>query len=198
MNSTQVDTRRSLLQILLFVFAWVAFEYIFVRLLAFGWIALFLGGFVLWWYTTRRSPIDPRTIIVPYLLTVILFIAHVYDEYKSELLGLRRVMEGWPLPFPVNFELMVTFAATLGPIAWLLGAVMMLKRWNVGYFVASTFMFGMMFIEPLHLITPFSQPGPFHYVGGLWTAPPLIAMGWYTFFAFRREIKKAKEAHGGR
>jgi len=34
--------------------------------------------------------------------------------------------------------------------------------------------------------------------GGLWTAAPRIAMGWYTFFTLRREIKKAKGAHGGR
>ena len=193
MNSTEYNTTRSILQILLFALAWLIVEYVFVRTLAVAWIPLFIGGFALWWFTTRRARIDPHTIIVPYLLTVIAFIAHVYDEYKSLLLGFPQVMEGLPLPFIPTFELMLTFAASLGPIAWLLGAVMMLKRWSVGYFVGSTFLFGMMFIEPTHLIAPFWQRGPFHYVGGLWTAPPLTALGWYTFFAIRREIKKAKE-----
>jgi hypothetical protein len=45
-------------------------------------------------------------------------------------------MEG--APFTITFELMLTFAASLAPIAWLLGGVMMLKRWPVGYFVGST------------------------------------------------------------
>jgi hypothetical protein len=192
MNSTEHQTTGSILQILSFALAWLIVEYIFVRILAVAWVPLFIGGFVLWWFTTRRTRIDPHTVIVPYLLTVIAFIAHVYDEYKSLLLGLPNVLQGVPLPSTVTFELMLTFAASLGPIAWLLGAVMMLKRWSVGYFVGSTFLFGMMFIEPTHLIAPFWQTGKLHYVGGMWTAPPLVAMGWYTFFAIRREIKKAK------
>lgn len=190
MNSTEHQTTGSILQILSFALAWLIVEYIFVRTLAVAWVPLFVGGFVLWWFTTRRTRIDPHTVIVPYLLTVIAFIAHVYEEYKSFRLGLPHVMEG--APFTITFELMLTFAASLGPIAWLLGAVMMLKRWSVGYFVCSTFLFGMMFIEPTHLIAPFWQTGKLHYVGGMWTAPPLVAMGWYTFFAIRREIKKAK------
>jgi hypothetical protein len=68
-----------MLQILLFVIAWLIFEYIFVRMLATAWVPLFIGGFVLWWFTTRRTPIDPHSVIVSYLLTVIMFIAHVYD-----------------------------------------------------------------------------------------------------------------------
>jgi hypothetical protein len=61
----------------------------------------------------------------------------------------------------------------------------------------TTFLFGMMFIEPTHLIAPFWQTGTFHYVGGMWTAAPLSALGWYTFFRIRREIKDAKEMHTG-
>jgi hypothetical protein len=197
MNSGQNNARKVIPQILAFVLAWLAFEYIVVRALAVAWVPLFIGGFVLWWFTTRRTRIDPRTIIVPYLLTVIAFIAHVYEEYKSLLLGLPHVLEGVPLPFTLTFERMVTSAASLAPIAWLLGAVMMLKRWSVGDFVGSTFLFGMMFIEPTHLVAPFWQTGTFHYVGGMWTAPPLIALGWYTFFAIRREIKKATQVHAG-
>jgi hypothetical protein len=187
--------RRAILQILLFVLAWLTLEYIFVRTLAAVWIPLFSGGFVLWWFTTRRTRIDPHTVIVPYILTVIAFIAHVYEEYKSFRLGLPHVMEG--APFAITFELMLTFAASLAPIAWLLGGVMMLMRWSVGYFVGSTFLFGMMFIEPTHFLAPFLHTGTFHYVGGMWTAPPLIALAWYTFFAIRREIRKAPELQAG-
>jgi 3-oxoacyl-[acyl-carrier protein] reductase len=56
-------------------------EYLFVGPLAFAYVLLFIGGFVLWWFTTRRVPIDPHNVVVPYLLTVIMFIAHVYEEF---------------------------------------------------------------------------------------------------------------------
>jgi hypothetical protein len=57
--------------------------------------------------------------------------------------------------------------------------VTILKRWRLGDFVGSTFLFGMMFIEPYHWIAPFVHNGTFHYVGGMWTAPVPIALGWY-------------------
>ena len=57
MDSAQHDTRQSILQIPLFVLAWLTFEYIFVRTLVVAWVPLFIGGFVLWWFTTRRTQI---------------------------------------------------------------------------------------------------------------------------------------------
>jgi len=44
-----------------------------------------IGGFVLWIFTTYRTPIDTQKVIVPYLLTIIFFIIHVYDEYVQIL-----------------------------------------------------------------------------------------------------------------
>ena len=92
-------------------------------------------------------------------------------------------------PISGTLHQMTIFAASLAPILWLLGAVMMLARWSVGYFVASTFMFGMMFIEPYHFVAPFLQDGTFRYVGGLFTAILPISLGWYTFFRVRGEMR---------
>ena len=180
----------SILYAILFAVVWFIHEYILVGMLALAVIPLFIGGFVLWWLTTYRVPVNPHTIIVPYLLTVIAFIAHVYEEYKAYILGFPDILQG--TPFPITLELLLTFAAFLAPILWLLAAVMMLKRWPVGYFAASTFLFGMMFIEPTHYIAPFLQGGTFHYVGGMWTAIVPSALGWYTFLLIRREITRTK------
>src|SRR5687767_13772337 len=98
--------------------------------------------------------------ILPYLLTVMAFIAHVYEEYTAHLLGFPDVVQG--APFEITFERMVTFAASFVPIFWLLGAVMILKRWKLGDFVANTFLFGMMFVEATHFIAPFLQDGTSH------------------------------------
>jgi hypothetical protein len=173
-----------------FAAAWFVHEYVLVGVLAVAVIPLFIGGFVLWWFTTYRQPIDPYAIIVPYLLTVIVFIAHVYEEYKAYALGFHHILEG--APFTINLDLLLTFAAFLAPVLWLLGAVMLLKRWPTGYFTLSTFLFGMMFIEPTHYLAPFLQGGSFHYVGGMWTAVLPISLGWYTFFRVRREMKRER------
>jgi hypothetical protein len=181
--------KRPLLQIPLFVTGWLAIEYVFVGPLAFAFVPLFTGGFVMWWFTTRRASVDPQRVIVPYLLTVIAFVAHVYEEYKAYLMGYPDIMQA--APFSITFESLVTFAASFAPIMWLLGAVMMLKRWSVGYFVVSTFLFGMMFVEPYHFIAPLMHDGTFHYVGGMWTAVLPTALGWYTFAVVRGAISSA-------
>jgi hypothetical protein len=180
------------LQISLFAAAWLLFVYMLVGPLAFAYVPLFIGGFALWWVTARRTPIDPHSIIVPYLVTVIMFIGHVYEEYKAHLLGFADIVQG--APFPISFEMMLTFAASLAPIIWLLGAVLMLKRQMIGFFIASTFLFGMMFIEPTHFIAPFSQGGGFHYVGGLFTAALPTACGWYTFLAIRHDMRRQRDS----
>jgi hypothetical protein len=121
-----------------------------------------------------------------------MFIAHVYEEYKAHLMGFPDIVQG--APFPISFEMMLTFAASFAPIIWLLGAVLMLKHQPLGFFIAGTFLFGMMFIEPTHFIAPFSQGGGVHYVGGLFTAALPTAFGWYTFHAMRREAGTPHEA----
>src|SRR5262245_16404190 len=188
MNAAARTTRAWILQISLFATAWLLFVYMLVGPLAVAYVPLFAGGFGIWWVTARRTGIDPYTIIVPYLVTVIMFIAHVYEEYKAHLLGFADIVQG--APFPISFEMMLTFAASLAPIIWLLGAVLMLKRQMVGFFIAGTFLFGMMFIEPTHFVAPFLQGGSFHYVGGLFTAALPTACGWYTFLAIRRDMRR--------
>jgi hypothetical protein len=180
--------RGSIIQIPLFVAAWLLVEYLLVGPLAFAYVLLFAGGFVLWWFALRKVTTDPHKVIVPYLVTVIMFIGHVYEEYKAHLLGFPDIVQG--APFPISFEMMLTFAASFAPIIWLLGAVWMLKREPLGYFIASTFLFGMMFIEPTHFIAPFFQGVGVHYVGGLFTAVLPTACGWYTFLAMRRDIRR--------
>jgi hypothetical protein len=125
------------LKIPLFVAVWILVEYLFVGPLAFAYVVLFVGEFFLWSLTARAAKVDPQKIILPYLVTVIMFIAHVYEEYKAHLLGFPDIVEG--APFPISFEMMLTFAASSAPILWLLGAVLVLKRQPLGFFIASNF-----------------------------------------------------------
>jgi hypothetical protein len=186
-----MNTKQSpVVYVLLYVVVVLLIEFAFVRSLGTAVVPLFIGGFVLWRLTTYRTQVDPHKIIIPYLLTVILFIAHVYEEYQGFIKGYPDVLKGI---VKLNLDMLLTFAAFLAPILWLTGAVMLLKRWSVGYFAASTFLFGMMFIEPTHYLAPFMQDGTFHYVGGMWTAIFPASMGWYTYTRLRREIRASKE-----
>ena len=192
MNTSGDSSIVTVLQIPLFVSAWLLVLYLFVGPLALAYVLLFAGGFVLWWFTGRRAVRHPHRIIVPYLVTVMMFIAHVCEEYKAHLLGFPDIIEG--APFPISFDMMLTFAASFSPILWLLGAVLFLKRQPVGLFIVSTFLFGMMFIEPTHFIAPFFHGKGVHYVGGLFTAALPTACSWYTFVAMRREMRSTRGA----
>ena len=43
-----------------------------------------VAGLVAWLLTTYGRPADPERIVVPYLLAVIFFIVHVFENYLTE------------------------------------------------------------------------------------------------------------------
>lgn len=146
----------------------------------------FGGGLVVWLATTYRVPVDPEKLILPHLVTVMLFIVHVYEELVSHIELFMSRLTG----LHVSQQDFLTIAAFIAPIIWLAGAVMMLRRWHFGYFFASVFYFGMMFGEPTHFIFPFIENGRFHYVAGMYTALLPCIGGWYTFTVVVREMRK--------
>ena len=115
--------RASIVQISFFVMAWLL-SHLLVGPLALAYVLLFVGGFILWWTFLRNTSIDPHTIIVPYLLTVIMFIVHVRSYTRA---GFPDIVQG--ALFPISFRMMLTFAAPFAPVIWLLGALPMLKKY---------------------------------------------------------------------
>lgn len=183
MNKTQKD----ILYSLIFAGLYLLTEFIFAGKVALSAGVLLIGGFLLWRFATDHVAVDPNKIIIPYLLTVIAFTGHVYEEYRAFVLHYPSVLDSI---VTLDLNTLVTHAAFLSPIVWLAAAVMFLKRWVVGYYMACVFLFGMMFMEPTHYLAPFMADGSWHYVGGMWTALIPAALGWYTFIQLRRETKK--------
>lgn len=146
----------------------------------------FIGGFVFWLLTTCRVPIEPKAIITPYLITVVCFIIHVYEEYVSHIEKTLSHLSGTEVSQD-NFLLIAAFSA---PIIWLAGAIMILKRWQFGYFLMSTFLFGMMFGELSHFISPLLEGGGYHYSAGMYTAILPVISAWWTFIILKKEVKK--------
>lgn len=148
----------------------------------------FIGGFILWQLTTFKTPVSPDSYIVSYIITIIFFIIHVYEEYTAHVELELTQLSG----FQVSQHQFLIIAAFTAPIIWLLGAVMALKKWQFGYFLVSVFLFGMMFAELSHFISPFIQNNGRFYSAGMYTAIFPVAMGWVTFFKISKEIKRQK------
>lgn len=154
----------------------------------------FIGGLILWMLTTHRTPIEPQPVIVSYLITVIAFIVHVSEEYVAHVENHLAVLSGLPVT-QTNFLAIAAFAA---PIVWLLGAVLVLKRWAFGWFLASTFLFGMMFAELSHFVSPFMDDSPSYYSPGMYTAILPIVSAWLTFGIVLREMRIQRIQNGPR
>lgn len=175
--------------VLLFIIAFVSMAYFFMgKVPGIVFFIASVGGFVLWRFTTYKTPIDPLKVIIPYLTTIILFILHVYEEYLTDFEVAVTDIFG----FHVQEQTFMTIAAFIGPAMWILGAILLLKKTAFGYYFLSFFIVAMTMAELSHYIFPFLEDGTFHYVSGMYTAAlPLIPAG-YALYIVLREIKKEK------
>ena len=152
-----------------------------------------IGGFALWMATTYKTPIDTQRLIVPYLLTIIFFVMHVYEEYITDFEVALTDITGFHM-LERNF---LTVAAFVAPIIWITGAILLLKRTHIGFYFLSFFYVAMMFAELSHFVFPFLEDGTFHYVSGMYTAAIPLITATYGFYITMREIKKAKQIQNG-
>ena len=149
-----------------------------------------IGGFVLWMKTTYKTPIDTQKIIVPYLLTIIFFIIHVYEEYVTDFAVAITDITG----FHVFERSFLTVAAFVGPIIWITGAILLIKKTHMGFYFLSFFYVAMMFAELSHFIFPFLENGTFHYVSGMYTAAIPLIPAAYGFYITMSEIKSIRRS----
>lgn len=147
-----------------------------------------IGGFVLWRFTTYKTPIDPHKVIIPYLVTIILFIIHVYEEYLTNFEVAVTDIFG----FHVQEQVFMTIAAFMAPAMWILGAILLLKKTQFGYYFLSFFIIAMTMAELSHYIFPFMEDGTFHYVSGMYTAALPLIPAFYCLHIVFREIRKEK------
>ncbi len=145
------------------------------------------GGFLLWITTTLKVQIDPQKVIVPYLLAVICFFIHVNEEYRNNFAVYITNWTGHHLT-EKNF---LTVAAFVAPALWLSGAVLLLMRTHVGYYMLSFFVVTMTVSELAHFVFPFLD-GTHGYNPGMYTAVlPLIPAG-YGLYVILREVRQGK------
>ncbi len=172
--------------VFLFIFAFISMAYHFMgKVPGIVFAVASIGGFVLWRYTTYQTPINPHKVIVPYLVTVILFIVHVYEEYLTDFEVAVTDIFG----FHVQEQVFMTIAAFMAPAMWILGAILLLKKTQFGYYFLSFFIVAMTMAELSHYIFPFMEDGTFHYVSGMYTAALPLIPAHYALHIVLREIK---------
>jgi len=172
------------------VIVFIGLLYISFRILGFPaglFSTTFIGGLIVWLSTTYRISVDPHKFISLYLLTVILFIVHVYEEFRGHIETVMSRLTG----LQVTQQNFLTIAAFIAPITWVTGALLTFKRWRFGEFLVSVFLFGMMFGELTHFVFPLMLDGRFHYMAGMYTCLLPSVSAWCTFFTIRSEVQKA-------
>lgn len=186
-----MENKLSNILVLIFIIAFVSMAYNFMgKVPGIVFFVASVGGFILWRFTTYKTPIDPHKVIIPYLATIILFMLHVYEEYLTDFQVAVTDIFG----FHVNELTFMTIAAFMAPAMWILGAILLLKRTQFGYYFLSFFIVAMTMAELSHYLFPFMEDGTFHYVSGMYTAAlPLIPAGYALFIVLQEiKIEKAK------
>ncbi len=184
-----MDNKLTNIFVMLFIIAFVSMAYNFMgKVPAIVFTVASAGGFVLWRFTTYKTPIDPHKVIIPYLITIILFILHVYEEYLTDFEVAVTDIFG----FHVQEQVFMTIAAFMAPAMWITGAILLLKKTQFGYYFLSFFIVAMTMAELSHYLFPFMEDGTFHYVSGMYTAALPLIPALYALTIILREIKNEK------
>ncbi|MDA0239314.1 MAG: hypothetical protein O3A84_04710 [Proteobacteria bacterium] len=160
--------------------------YIFGGKIVFVFIVAFGGGLILYVATLWRREADSLKLIVPYLLTTMFFIAHVYEEYLTDFEKVATAVGGQE----VTEAGFLTFAAFMAPMLWIGGAIMLIKRWAFGMYFLCAFFFAMTVAELAHFIFPFVIDGTFHYESGMYTAALPLIPAFYGLYIMICEIRQ--------
>lgn len=134
-------------------------------------LVFLVGSLLPWRLTTFGRPADPKRIVVPYLLAVIFFIVHVFEEDLTELYVAMSEVTGQDIP---EFNIMLV-AAFIGPTIWLSVLILFYLKTEIGNYLVWAFIVAMTVTELAHFVFPFIAEGRVTYSPGLYTALlPLI------------------------
>jgi hypothetical protein len=150
-----------------------------------------VAGFVVWLRTTLTRPPAASAILPAYLVTLVLFLLHVLEEYAFDFAG-RIAAAAHVRWTEAQF---VEVIVLLGPAIWIAGAVGIHKRHPLGNFIAWFFFVAMMLGEPAHLLVfPFMEGGRYHYFPGMWSALLPMAPAAYGIWRMLADDRAARQA----
>ena len=153
-----------------------------VFLVAFG------GGLVFYIATTWRTEIDVSKVIIPYLLAIVLFMVHTFEEYVMNFETVTSRMAGRE----ISEQQMLFIIAWMAPILWVSGAILLLKRTAFGNYFLCAFFITLTIAELSHFVFPFVVDGTFHYEAGMYTALLPLIPAAFGLYIMLREVRAAR------
>ncbi len=136
------NARRTVILAAVIAILLVAIGYPYLGVIAIAICGLFRISFIPWRLTTYGRPADPRPIVVSYLIAVIFFKIHVGEEYLTEI---WNAFSG--IGQPMTEQTFFLVAATIAPIFWLTGLILLYLRTEIGNWMTWVFVIAMALIE---------------------------------------------------
>lgn len=145
-----------------------------------GWLPMmlfalgFVGGFALW--ITVPTTFHFSRIRWPYFLTLVLFVAHKYEEKTMDFFPALSRITGVPVPEVNSIGVYLLYMAAG---TWLLIPALVNGGHAFGYYLAWTFFTSMAVTELAHFFLPILSDKPYGYFPGMATAIVLVPAGWF-------------------
>jgi hypothetical protein len=158
--------------------------------IAFGfWTALiftfgFLGGFLIWAFTSRQVPF--QNFKAAYWMVLVLFLLHRVEEKVMGFFARLAEITGVSTPDITSVPVILLVLASVG--AWLAIPVLVSRNYTFGYYLAWTFFASMGITELAHFVFPlFTNKQPYGYFPGMATVIVLAPFAWWGMY---RMLKK--------
>lgn len=137
----------------------------------------YLVGLFLWLVTPMQASL--RQIIVPYLITLGLFIVHKIEERECGFFPALSELTGTPVPDPGSVPAILLYGVAM---IWLLIPLLIWKRYAFGYYLLWTFFASMGISELAHFVFPLFRDQPYGYFPGMWSVIPLAPVAWWGMY----------------
>ena len=137
----------------------------------------YAGGFLIWVFAKNETPF--RKIVLPYFVTLALFIVHKIEEREMGFFPALSKLTGVPVPDPTSIQAVLLYAIAC---VWLLIPLLIWKRSMFGYYLAWTFFASMGVTELAHFVLPLLRHEPYGYFPGMWSVIGLAPAAWWGMY----------------
>lgn len=146
----------------------------------------FLGGFLIWVFTSRQVPFQQFK--VTYWLTLVLFVLHRVEEKAMGFFAKLAAITGVTTPEITSAPVILLVLASVG--AWLAIPILVKRNYAFGYYLAWTFFASMGITELAHFVFPFFTKEPYGYFPGMASVVVLAPAAWWGMY---RLLQKPQE-----
>lgn len=130
------------------ILGYIAFGFWTAFIFTFG----FLGGFLIWLFTTHQVPFQKFKVV--YWLTLVLFLLHRVEEKVMGFFAKLAAITGVTTPEITSIPVILLVLASVG--AWLAIPILVNRNYAFGYYLAWTFFASMGITELAHFLFPLS------------------------------------------